>query len=220
MKPIRSWGLHRVAFLLAAAAILSLPSAVFAQSGGVTFGNSIVEPAIDDMTGAPVFILETQKSPFPVESNPNAAAPIYAVLYPTASSVPAGDLDCQPTNCNHDQVFEMPNTDYGILPAALCQQFTPDHGSDCSALKGLDILLGFASTGGDSNVARHMEFVYFTHKAFSDGAINTRVKLLSQLQSLQNNGDVMIFDIPITFDCAPVPEATYDRGTPEVIPYP
>lgn len=216
MKPI----FFRTALLMAAIAMLGLSTAATAQSGGVVLGNSIIEPAIEDMTGNPVFILETQKSPFPVKSNASAAAPIYAVLYPLASSVPAGDLDCQPTNCNHDQVFEMPNTDYGILPASLCQQFTPDHGSDCSALKGLDILLGLARTGGDFSVPRHMEFVYFTHKAFTDGAIDTRVKLLTQLQSLQNNGDVMIFDIPITFDCAPVPEQAYGRGTPEVIPYP
>lgn len=216
MHAIRSWSLVRAVLLLGATAILSVATA-FAQ-GGVVLGNSIIEPAIEDMTGSPVFILETQKSPFPVKSNPRAAAPLYAVLYPPASSV--SDLNCQPTNCDHDQVFEMPNTDYGILPASLCQQFTPDHGSDCSALKGLDILLGLAPTGGDFNVPWHVEYVYFTHKAFTDNAINTQIKLLSQLQALQLSGDVMILDTPITFDCAPVPEATYNRGTPEVIAYP
>jgi hypothetical protein len=138
--------------------------------------------------------------------------------------VPAGDLDCQPTNCDHDQVLEtppgMPNTDYGVLPASLCQQFTPDHSSNCSALKGLDILLGLAPTGGDFNVPWNVEYVIFTHKAFEDGAIDTPIKTHTELIALWDSGDVIIQDIPITFDCAPVPQVTYDRGTPEVIPFP
>lgn len=220
IKPILSASVSRTVMLFAAATILISPVTVLAQSGGVVLGHSIIEPAIDDMTGAPVFILETQKSPFPVKSSPNAAAPIYAVLYPLASSVPASGLDCQPTNCDHDQVFEMPNTDYGVLPATLCQQFTPDHGSDCSALKGLNILLGLAQTGGDFNVPWNVEFVFFTHQAFEDGAINKVIKTHAELMALWSSGDVQILDTPVTFSCAPVSEATYDRGTPEVIPYP
>jgi hypothetical protein len=76
MKTIRCCSLFRAALILAATAILGV-SAARAQSGGVVLGNSIIEPAIDDMTGAPVFILETQKSPFPVKSSPTVSDSLF-----------------------------------------------------------------------------------------------------------------------------------------------
>lgn len=219
MKTIRSWNSFRAALFLAAVAILGVASA-FAQSGGVVLGHSIIEPAFDDMTGNPVFILETQKSPFPSASSPTAAAPLYAVLYPVQSSVPANMLDCQPTTCDHDNVMMGINTNYGALDPSICVQFTPIHIPYCSALKGLNILLGIAQTGGDFNVPWHVKFVIFTDQGFEDHAYNTYITKLDQINSLQNSGDVTVMDAPITFNCAPVSETTYSLGTPEVIPYP
>ncbi|HEY2468836.1 MAG TPA: hypothetical protein VGI45_13485 [Terracidiphilus sp.] len=217
MKTIRSCSLFRAALLLAATAILGV-SAALAQSGGVTLGNSIIEPAFDDMTGTPVFIHETQKSPFPVKSNPRAAAPIYAVEYPVQSSIPAAEMDCQPTNCDHDNVIPFPDMNYGLASDDACRVF--NGGNPCSQLKGVEILLGLAPTGGDFNVAWHAELVFFTAQGFRDGAIDTKITTLSQLNSALTKGDAYLLDTPITFECSPAPKQTYDRGVPEVIPYP
>ena len=92
-------------------------------------------------------------------------------------------------------------------------------GSPCSPVKGHDHLVGVASTGGDHN-AWHVELVVFTHAAFLDGTINTRVTTLSQIQALVKSGDVFIVDTPITFTSSVTSEQTYDLGTPVVIPYP
>jgi hypothetical protein len=219
MKTIRSCSLFRAALLMGATAILGV-STTFAQSGEVKLGNSTIESAFDDTTGNPVFYLETSKSPMPVKANASALAPLYAVVYPINSSISDADMNCQPTNCDHLEVLPFPDPDYGQLNGSdpACQAF--NGGQPCSRVKGHDHLIGIASTGGDFNVPWQVKLVIFNSKAFADGAINTAVTTLSQLQSLVNTGDVFIIDTPITFDCAVVSGQTYDRGTPLVVQYP
>jgi hypothetical protein len=209
------------AALFAVSATLFLSTGAFAQvSGEVTLGKSTIEPAFDDMTGNLVFFLEPENSPFPVKANSHALAPLYAVLYPVASTVPADQLNCQPTNCGHSNVLPFPDADYGILAGndPACQDFNA--GQPCSPVKGHDHLLGVASTGGDFNEAWHVELVLFMSKAFQDGTINTPITTLAQLQSLVSRGEVFIVDTPISFDCALVSEHAYLNGTPQVIAYP
>ena len=203
---------------LVAASIILFSHAAFAQSGEVVLGKSTIEPALDDSTGNMVFILETQKTPFPVKANQHAIAPLYAVVYPVQSTIPADSLNCQPTNCDHLNVLPFPDPDYGLASDADCQAFNA--GSPCSPVKGHNHLIGIASTGGDFNVAWHVELALFTSQAFVDGAINTRITTLSQLQSLIDSGDVFLADTPTTFDCAVVSQSAYDHGTPLQIPFP
>lgn len=219
MKTIRICNLFGAILLIGVSAILGVSTA-FAQSGEVTLGNSSIEPAFDDVTGNPVFYLETKKSPMPVKANSHAIAPLYAVVYPVNSSVPADEFNCQPTNCDHLNVLPFQDPDYGLLAGSdpACQTF--NGGQPCSPVKGHDHLIGIASAGGDFNVPWQVQLVIFMGKAFHDGAINTPITTVAQLQSLVNAGDVFIVDTPITFDCAVVSEQTYDNGTPLVVPYP
>jgi len=219
MKTIKSCSLLGAALVMVVTGILSVSTA-FAQSGEVKLGNSTIEPAFDDTTGNPIFYLATSKSPMPVKANAHAIAPLYAVVYPVDSAVPADDLNCQPTNCDHLEVLPFPDMDYGTLPGSdpACRDF--NGGQPCSPVKGHDHLIGIASTGGDFNVAWQVVLVIFTSKAFQDGAVNTPVTTLAQLQALVSNSDVFTIVTPITFDCAPVSGRTYLNGTPLVVQYP
>ena len=200
------------------AAVLLFSHAAFAQTGEVVLGNTTIEPAFDDTTGNMVFYLEPKNAPFPVKANTHAIAPLYAVVYPVQSTLPADSLNCQSTNCDHLNVLPFPDPDYGLASDADCQQFNA--GAPCSPVKGHNHLLGVARTGGDFNVAWQVELVLFTSQAFADGTINTKITTLAQLQSLIDSGEVFIADTPIIFDCAIVSQATYNRGTPMEIPFP
>jgi hypothetical protein len=207
--------------IAALSALLVLPTnALASESGQRTFGHASVEPAFDDSTGGTVYLLTPINAPFPTKNNTRADAPLYLVVYPLTSAISANDLNCQPTNCDHANVLPFPNSDYGALPATdkACVDF--NGGKPCSSVKGHDHLVGIASTGGDFNVAWHVKLVFFTHDGFTSGKINTRITTLNQLQTLANNGDVVISDTPITFHCSKTSAQTYDNGTPVVIPYP
>lgn len=191
-----------------------------ADSGQRTFGQVSVEPAVNDATGSTIYLLTPSKSPFPSKSNPVASAPMYIPMYPVSSTVSATGLNCQPTNCDHLNVLPFPQVDYGAMPgsATACADF--NGGSPCSPVEGHDHLVGIASTGGDFNIAWHVRLVVFTHAAFLDGKINTRITTLSQIQQLVKSGDVFIAVTPITFNCSSTSEQTYELGTPVVIPFP
>ncbi len=191
-----------------------------AESGQRSFGQATVEPAIDYTTGSTVYLLTPDKAPFPSKANPVATAPLYLTLYPVTSTVPAAELNCQPTNCDHVNVLPFPSPAYGSLPGTdvRCADF--NGGQPCAAVKGHDHLVGIANTHGDFNVAWHVKLVVFTAKAVTDGKINTRITTLAQLQSLETNGYVVVLDTPITFNCSSTSERTYDLGTPVVIPFP
>lgn len=187
-------------------------------SGQRVFGNSSVEPAIDSSTGGTVYLLTPTKSPFPSKTSPVATAPLYLPLYPLASSIPADDLNCQPTNCDHANVLPFANTDYGVASTQACADF--NGGQPCSWVKGHDHLVGIANTHGDFNVAWTVKPVIFTHQAFVDGKINERITTLNQLMSLVASGDVVIAPDLVTFHCSSTSVRTYENGTPTVIPFP
>lgn len=219
-RTLMTTGIAIVALGVASAG-LGLPAkASGSNSGQRKNGRYEVEPAINDANGSGIYLLSPLKNPFPAKANPKATAPLYLVVYPIGSTVPAEDLNCQPTNCDHANVLPFPDSDYGALPgtAQACVDF--NGGNPCSPVLGHDHLVGIASTGGDFNQAWHVELVVFTGAAFADGKINTRVTTLSQLQALVASGDAFIADTPITFNCSLTPERTYDLGTPVVIPYP
>lgn len=210
-------------FIAAAIVTASIPAAA-ADSGETAIGQSTVEAAFDDSNGSVVYLLTPSKAPLPSKANSQATAPLYIVAYPLNSAVPSGELNCQPTNCDHLNVLPFNDPDYDSDAAAqngtdpACIDF--NGGNPCSRYEGHDHLAGIASAGGDFNVSWSVVLVIFTHQGFQDGAINTRVTTLSQLQSLLANGDAIPLPTPIVFYCASTSQQTYDKGTPVVIAFP
>src|SRR5579859_3654914 len=141
------------------------PSTTTWYSGQRAFGQATVEPAVDLATGEEIFLLTPNNTPLPVNAAQRAHAPLFLVLYPASSTVPASLLNCQPTNCDHAQTFSYP-------------------------LKGHDHLVGVPNTG-DFNVAWYVILVAFTPQGFNDGAINTRILTLDQLNDAVADGDVV-----------------------------
>jgi hypothetical protein len=220
MKSILRLTPFGAALLIAAAAILCSPIRAIAQSGEVYYGNSSVAPVYNEATGSIVYILQPLNAPFPVNVNTNAISPVYVVVYPVGSTIPTASLQCLPTNCDHLNVLPFPDPDYGVLPGtdAACQAF--NGGAPCSAVRGHVHLFPVASSGGDFNQAHAVKLVLFTGKAFTDGAINSKVTTLAQMQTLLDNGEAFVADTPITFHGSIVSGHTYDLGAPYVVPYP
>src|SRR5215468_4978809 len=151
-EPMKSltWSAFFAAALVVAAACPYLSTkAGTVDSGQRAFGQFEVEPAFDDSEGGLIYLLTPLKNPFPSKANPRATAPMYIPLYPLSSTVPASDLNCQPTNCDHLNVLPFPEPDYGALLGSdqACLDF--NGGDPCSPVKGHDHLVGVASTGGD-----------------------------------------------------------------------
>jgi hypothetical protein len=183
---------HRVSGLLLAALLIGLTGSLKAQtiwySGQRAFGQATVEPAVDYATGNEIFLLTPDKAPFPSKAAQVARAPLYLVLYPESSSIDANILNCQPVNCDHVQTFAYP-------------------------LKGHDHLVGVPHTG-DFNVAWDVILIAFTDKGFGDGAINTRILTLDQLNEALAAGEVVPIGPVTTFNCSITAPVTYLKATP------
>jgi hypothetical protein len=190
-------------FLLTIAMIGALVAAIVAFAVAQTtwftgqrgFGQSTVEPAIDDANGQQVFLLTPSKAPFPSKAPDKAQAPLYLVAYPTNSTI-TEPFNCTPTTCDHVQSVPLP--------------WYPSNG----LLKGHDHLVGIANTHGDFNVAWDVELDAFTPKGFGDGAINHRIMTLGELNAAKSNGDIQAIDTGIVFNCSSTNISTYLRGKP------
>ena len=182
----------RLNALLLGALLLGAATSTKAQlpwySGQRAFGQVTIEPAIDDATGNEIFLLTPNNVPIPSHAAQRAHAPLYLVLYPTASTIDANILNCQPVNCDHVQTFAYP-------------------------LKGHDHLVGVPHTG-DFNVAWDVVLVAFTQEGFADGAINNRILTLDQLNAALAAGDVITIGPVTSFNCSITSAATYLKGTP------
>jgi hypothetical protein len=220
MHPSRRFPFLAIVLAGAVALLCTANNAMGQESGQRNYAKVSVEPAVDYSNGSTIYLLTPIKAPFPSKANPIATAPLYLPLYPLTSTVVADDLNCQPTNCDHANVLPFPSTDYGALAGTdqRCVDF--NGGSGCSAVKGHDHLVGAANTHGDFNVAWAVKLVVFTHAAFVDGKINTRITTLNQLHGLITSGDVVVLDTPVTFNCSITSERTYELGTPVSIPFP
>jgi hypothetical protein len=205
--------------LVVSVALASAAVKTAGESGQRNFAQVSVEPAVNSANGNTVYLLTPVKAPFPSKANRVATAPLFLVVYPLSSAVPASELNCQPSNCDHVNVLPFPDVDYGALPGThpACADF--NGGNPCSLVEGHDHLIGVPPTG-DFNVAWHVQLVIFTHAAFLDGKIDTRVTTLSEINALVKSGDAFIADTPVTFNCSITSERTYELGTPVVIPFP
>ena len=192
------WSFRVLASLSALAAVLlvSMPAAATSTppwfSGMRAFGNSTVEPAVNDANGTETFLLTPNNAPT-MANAAHASAPLYLILYPDASSVLATVLNCTPANCNHAQV---------------------------PGMKGHDHLVGIDKTGGDYNFDWHVIGVAFTG-AGSNGAdaMNHRIVTLAELHAAIYAHDVVTFEVgpngtPFYFNCSAVSAAVYQNAIP------
>lgn len=206
--------------IMIVAAFFSASEAFAADSGQRVFAQIVVEPAVDSTTGNTIYVLSPEKAPVPTNVNAGAMAPLFLPLYPLSSTVSAFDLNCLPTNCDHVNVLPFHFAGYDAIPGSsdACRHF--NGGQDCSLVKGHDHLIGIPRTGGDSNRICNVQLVVFTQKAFDDGAINTRVKTVDQVNALVANQEAMVVITPISLNCSIVAERTYELGTPVVVAFP
>ena len=190
---------------LAGAAGLAGSAPALASSvptGEVATGQSLIEPAYDDSTGALVYLRTPTNVANPVNSNPRSSAPLYLVVYPASAESSVGPLNCEDTpveNCG-DHGPKIAGLAAGVVPAV--------YGS---GVFGHDHLVGVANTGGDFNIAWDVKVVLFTSSAAAKNHLTT----LEAVNAAIANHQAFIFPGPITtFHCSVVPAAAYDKGTP------
>ncbi|HEX9043703.1 MAG TPA: hypothetical protein VF802_01635 [Candidatus Limnocylindrales bacterium] len=215
---MRSLRLVRLASLAAVLVVAAAPSVANAapamdwQTGIRAVGNgATIEAAVNDVDGSQTFLLTPNNAPFyaagitPGPIPPSLAkvsAPLYLVTYPLDSTADTN----APFNCYTSGYF-----DHG---ASL---YNCDH-AQIPGIKGHDHLVGVpgsSKAGGDFNVQWHVFVTFFTKKGHDDGAMNTRILTLADLQAAQAARDVTPFiDTGIYFYCAVVSSAVYSAGTP------
>ncbi len=192
----------------ASAVVLPWQTGIRGTGNGAT-----LEPAVSDTDGSQTFLLTPSGAPFydgsatpdaPPPPAFNSSAPLYLVTYPLSSTVDT-KTGGQPLNCYTEGFFD-PSLPYNC-----------DH-AQIPGIKGHDHLVGVPGAqkaGGDYNVPWHVLATFFTPQGVGDGAMNTRIVTLAQLEAAQQRGDVTPFvDTHIYFECAAVSGAVYERATP------
>ena len=189
------------AALLAGAFTVSvaLPAgAVDLPSGEVTVGQTVVEPAYNDVNGTTILYLSTPMHAV-VHPNPHSVAPIYLPMYPIGSDV--GTLNCQDVpveNC----------PDHGPAVAGIAEQAIPSvYGG---GVVGHDHLIAPPGHSGDFNINWMPVLVLF-----KTTAAVTHVTTEKQIEDLVAANLVMEIPLPpATFHCSVVAVAVYRNGTP------
>ena len=174
-------------------------------SGEVILGQTVIEPAYDDMTGTLVYL----STPMHAGVHPNFArnvAPIYLPVYPVGSTVGASFT----LNCLDIPVENCP--DHGPEIAGLAQGVNPN-GVYTRGVIGHDHLVGIASTGGDFNILWEPVVILFTNPAAANVHMTTDAQVEAALAG--PNPDAIAIPLPgATFHCAVVSGAAYARGIP------
>jgi hypothetical protein len=170
-------------------------------SGERLLGQSLIEPAYNDVSGTLTYLLTPIKSPFPTHTSSHAVAPLYLVEYPPGTTV--GTMNCMgvPGNCpDHD--LDVAAAATSIMPSV--------YGTDPTAVPGHDHLVATPGSGGDFNVAWEVIEVLFTNTA----AANTRLTTEAAIDAAVARGDAIEVDLGFAFHCSVVPARVYYNGTP------
>lgn len=169
-------------------------------TGEHRLGNSLIEPAWDDVSSTLVYLLTPLGSPFPTHTSNHAVAPLYLVEYPPGSNV--GTMNCMgvPGNC----------PDHDIEVATAATQIMPSvYGTDPTLVPGHDHLVAGPASGGDFNIAWEVVEILFTSKA----AV-TRLTTEAAVDAAIARGDAVEADLGFAFHCSVVGPTPYLRGTP------
>lgn len=178
-----------------------LPPGAMTPSGERQLGQSLLEPVYDaEHAGAIGYVSTPMHAP--MHANPNAWSPIYIPVYPTSASASVGTLLCQHTptsdNC----------PDHGPEVAGLAQSAMPNVYGD--GVLGHDHVMDYPG-GNDFNIAWEPIAVLFT----SPAAANEHLLTDTQIQAAVDRGDAIEIPLPpLTFHCAAVSAAVWERGTP------
>jgi len=183
-------------------------SAASLPSGEVTIGQTVIEPAYDDVSSTLVYL----STPMHAVVHPNFAhnvAPIYLPVYPVGSGV--GTLNCQDTTAATTE--NCPDHGPEVAGAAMGISAAGGFGSVyANGVLGHDHLVGIASTGGDFNILWEPVLVLFTN---ADLANTDHVTTVAEVNRLVANGDAIEFPLQAaTFHCSAVSAAAYAQGTP------
>jgi hypothetical protein len=193
--------------VLAVVATLALTASASAAAGDSvptgerTLGQSTLEAAYDAAhAGSIGYLLTPNKAPDPVQANPASWAPIYIPVYPVGSTA------ATTLNCMHSPVENCP--DHGDLVAGAAQAIMPSvYGG---GVLGHDHVLDFPG-GDDFDIAWQPVLVLFTSTAAANEHLLTDAAILAA----RDRGDVILVPAPqLTFNCAVVPAAVWDRATP------
>jgi len=172
-------------------------------SGERQLGRAVLEPAYDDRYGTIVYLSTPIGAPFPSKSNVHSTSPLYLVEYPNSASGIVGTM-----NCAHQPADNCPDHGPGIAQFAASQFPTVYGPPDGSGVWGHDHLVD-GPGGSEFNVAWTVHLIFFTNVAASHQHITTD----AQVDDLLKHGDAV--DIPdVTFQCAVVNGAAYNRATP------
>ena len=167
-------------------------------TGEVRLGQSLIEPAYNDITGNIIYLLTPVKSPFPTDTSTHAVAPLWLVEYPAGSTV--GTLNCMgvPGNCpDHDSAVAAAAK--GIMPRV--------YGAGTI---GHDHLVAPPGHQGDFNIAWDVHEVLFT----SNAAANTHLTTLDAVHNAIANHNAIEVDLRFAFHCSVVSAAAFNAGTP------
>jgi hypothetical protein len=187
-----------VATVLRMTAVAALPT------GERQLGQSVIEPAYNDLDGTFTYLLTPIKAP--ERASGNAVAPLYAIMYPATVAAVIGTVNCQ-----HQPMDNCP--DHGPELAGLAKAMVPAvYGN---GVWGHDHLLSAPPSpppgGGDFNIAWLPVVVLFT----SQQAASNHITTISQLKAALAAGEVTEIPLPAaTFHCSTVPATTYNLGTP------
>ena len=174
-------------------------------TGHFSGGGGTVEPAIDDVTGATIYLL----TPNNAKTHPNAhnVAPLYLPVYPQGSGIDPTSL-----NCAHVPTDNCPDHGPGVAGAAMGISQQNGFGSVyAGGVVGHDHLAGVASSGGDFNVIWEPTLVLFTN---ADAATH-RITTDAQIDAAVKAGDAIEVPLPqLDFNCAIVGAAVFNHATP------
>ena len=167
-------------------------------SGERILGRSALEAVYDaEHAGAIGYVSTPMNAPMHADSN--AWSPFYVVVYPTSSTV--GTMLCQ-----HVPSDNCP--DHGPELAGLAQQVEPQVYS--GGVLGHDHLMDYPG-GNDFNIAWEPVAVLFTNSAAAQEHLLTD----TQIDAAVGRGDAIEIRLPaLTFHCAPVSSALWQRGKP------
>jgi len=177
-------------------------------SGEVQVGQTVIEPAYDDVSGTLVYL----STPMHVGVHPNFArnvAPIYLPVYPVGSSV--GTLNCQDATATTTE--NCPDHGPEVAGAAMGISAAGGFGSVyAGGVLGHDHLVGIASTGGDFNILWEPVLVLFTNSTIAN---TDHVTTDAEIGRLVANGDAIEIPLPsLTFHCSVVSASAYAQGIP------
>ncbi len=197
--------------MIVVVAQLTAAYAAGGPSGERIAGQSVLEPAFNDVTGAVTYVKTPLKAP--EHANPVAWAPFYVPVYPVSSFASVGTLQCTDSVPALSQAENCP--DHGPqIAAAIAASGNPVY---ASGVLGHDHLMAPPGSGGDFNIAWEPILVVFIDAAAAQHRVSTLagINALTAPSATAHGPAAVLVPLPqLTFHCEVVPAVVYELGTP------